>query len=174
MPLFNKYEDLKDGPLKTKIEDLAKSLKFPLTKIYVCDASKRSSHSNAFFYGFCGNKRIVLFDTLIEQHTDEEIVAVVAHELGHWYHNHTLLGMIISFANMGLIFFLFSLVINRMEILTSFGFTKPSYFISLLLFFMIYTPVSFITSLLMNLYSRGIEFQADKFSKEIYKGEEND
>ena len=122
MPLFNKFEDLKEGTLKMKIEDLARELKFPLKKLYVCDASKRSSHSNAFFYGFGGNKRIVLFDTLIDQHTEEEIVAIVAHELGHWYHNHTLKNMAISFLNIGIIFFLFSLVINQMDILSSFGF----------------------------------------------------
>ena len=89
MPLFNKYEDIEDGSLKTKIQDLAKGQKFPLTKLFKMDGSKRSDHSNAFLFGFGSNKRIVLFDTLITQSTEEEIIAVLAHEIGHWKMWHT-------------------------------------------------------------------------------------
>ena len=89
-PLFNKYEELEKGPLRDEIEDCARKLNFPLKKIFVVDASKRSDHSNAYYFGFWNNKRIVIFDTLIKQHENQkEIAAVVCHELGHWYYSHS-------------------------------------------------------------------------------------
>jgi STE24 endopeptidase len=128
MPLFNKYDELDDTriDLKNKIEELAKNLDFPLKKIFVMDASKRSSHSNAFYFGFGSNKRIVLFDTLLEQHKgeqgDKEIIAIVKHELGHWYYMHPLKSMVINLTNLTIIFYLFSLTLNNKGILASFGF----------------------------------------------------
>jgi STE24 endopeptidase len=96
MPLFNKFTPLEEGPLRTRIEALAASLSFPLTKLFVCDGSKRSNHSNAYFYGFLNSKRIVLFDTLLEQATEDEIVAILGHELGHWKLWHTAQGFLIQ------------------------------------------------------------------------------
>lgn len=123
MPLFNKYEELGQGPLREEIEDCARELKFPLKKIYVVDASKRSDHSNAYYFGFGSNKRIVLFDTLLKQHENQrEIVAIVCHELGHWYYSHPLKMMVVSVINLCVLFYTFSLVLNNMTLLRSFGF----------------------------------------------------
>lgn len=117
MPLFNNYKELEDGPLRAKIVALANKLDFPLKKLFVVDASKRSSHSNAYYFGFCNNKRIVLFDTLLEQHKgeagEEEILGIVKHELGHWYHMHPLKMILFSFLNLGVMFVLFSFTINN-------------------------------------------------------------
>lgn len=104
-PLFNKFSDLEDGTLKTKIYQLAEKLNFPLKKIFVIDGSKRSDHSNAYFYGFGSNKRIVLFDTLLKQMNDDQILAVLAHELGHWKNNDMLKNITISFVKSTLIKF---------------------------------------------------------------------
>lgn len=142
MPLFNKFDPLPQGPLRDKIEEIAKEIQFPLTQIYVIDASKRSSHSNAYYFGFGNNKRIVLFDTLIEQHQGEqgilEIASVVKHELGHWYHMHPLKSMIVTIFNLAFMFKVFDLILNsralNRSILANMGFSRESVFISLLIF----------------------------------------
>lgn len=115
MPLFNKFTPLEDGTLRTKIEALAERLSFPLTKLFVCDGSKRSSHSNAYFYGFFKSKRIVLFDTLLTQATDEEIVAILGHELGHWSLWHTMQGFVIQQLYIFAAFFTFGRYVERMD-----------------------------------------------------------
>jgi len=165
MPLFNDYKELEGGHLKAKIVALATKLKFPLQKLFVVDASKRSSHSNAFYYGFCNNKRIVLFDTLLTQHEgeagEEEILGIVKHELGHWHHMHPLKMIIFSFLNLGLMFLLFSFSINNHQILASFGFRQESNFVSFLIFLKLYEVVSWITQLIQNLLSRHFEYEAD-------------
>jgi STE24 endopeptidase len=111
-PFFNNFTPLEDGSLKTKIDQLASKLDFPLKKIFVVDGSRRSNHSNAYFFGFFNNKRIVLFDTLIEKNTEDEIVAVLAHELGHWYHNHTLKNLLFAQFHFFSMFYMFSIFIN--------------------------------------------------------------
>merc|ERR1719329_1949612 len=121
-PLFNDFDPLKDGILKEKIEDLAASLDFPLKKLFVVDGSKRSSHSNAYMYGFCKNKRIVLFDTLIKQCTEDEIVAILGHELGHWKMGHTVKNMIMSQAQIFLTFYALSFFVGNETMFNSFGF----------------------------------------------------
>ena len=165
MPLFNEYKDLEDGPLRERIVEIAERLKFPLKKIFVVDASKRSSHSNAYYFGFGSNKRIVLFDTLLEQHTGpdgiEEILGVVKHELGHWYYMHPLIFILVNFTTLGIMFVLFSFTINNHQILASFGFNHESDFVSFLIFLKLYELVGWITSLLANLLSRHFEYQAD-------------
>ena len=131
------------------------------------DASKRSSHSNAFYYGFGGNKRIVLFDTLLEQHDAatqqgrKEILGIVKHELGHWYYNHPLKSMFVGVTSQIFMFWVFSLTINNMSILNSFGFTQKSNFISLIVFSKLYEVVAWIQNFLMLTMSRTFEFQAD-------------
>jgi len=165
-PLFNKYEPLPDGPLRTKIEALAASLSFPLKKLFVVDGSTRSAHSNAYMYGFFKNKRIVLFDTLINQCKghDEEIVAVLAHELGHWKLGHTMY----NFAAMQFVslvqFGLFTLVRNCSAMYKAFGYSGQPALISLMLFQQIIAPVDHVVGFLFNMLSRRYEYQADAFA----------
>jgi len=168
-PLFNKYDPLEEGPLKQKIEALALKLEFPLTKLFVMDGSKRSGHSNAYMYGFFKNKRIVLFDTLLKQcaDNDDEVVAVLAHELGHWKLGHT----VFTFSTMQLITFLqfgvFTVVRNTPAIYKAFGFVDRPAIISLMLFQQIISPVDHVVGLLQNCLSRRFEFQADKFAVDL-------
>jgi STE24 endopeptidase len=140
-PLFNKFTKLENGSLKTKIDSLASKFSFPLTQIYVVDGSKRSAHSNAYFFGLFNNKRIVLYDTLLEKTSEEEIVAVlgmdylmIAHELGHWYHSHMVSNIIIAFSHFYVLFSLFQLCINVPTLYTAFGFNTRPVLIGFLLF----------------------------------------
>ncbi|KAJ3308973.1 CAAX prenyl protease 1 [Boothiomyces sp. JEL0838] len=151
-PLFNKYTPLEDGELKTKIDALASELKFPLTKVYVVDGSKRSSHSNAYFYGFFNNKRIVLFDTLLQQSTHNEVIAVLAH--------------------LFVLFYFFNFIVNLQSLYTSFGFSTRPIIVGFLLFQFIYSPVETLIGFFMNVLSRRDEFQADAFAKKL--GRAND
>uniref|UniRef100_A0A2P2M8T9 CAAX prenyl protease n=1 Tax=Rhizophora mucronata TaxID=61149 RepID=A0A2P2M8T9_RHIMU len=167
-PFFNKFTPLPDGELRTKIENLASILKFPLKKLFVVDGSTRSSHSNAYMYGFFKNKRIVLYDTLIQQcKNDEEIVAVIGHELGHWKLNHTLY----SFVAMQILTLLqfggYTLVRNSTDLFQSFGFDTQPVLIGLIIFQHTVIPVQHLVSFGLNLVSRSFEFQADAFAKNL-------
>lgn len=176
-PWFNKYEPLTDGDLYMEIEKLAsrKDVQFPLTKLFVMDGSKRSAHSNAFFYGFFKNKRIVLFDTLIKQVDTEELLAILGHEIGHWKLYHTIQGLIISQVYLFLQFMYFSYVQNSSELFTAFGFKAKSImpvFIGLVLFSQVFMyPVDKVLSFLMNLNSRYNEFMADNYAVKLGMGE---
>lgn len=169
-PLFNKFTPLPEGDLRQKIVTLASSLKFPLKKLFVVDGSTRSSHSNAYMYGFFNNKRIVLYDTLIQQCNEEEVVAVLAHELGHWKLNHTMYNFvivqIITFVQFGG----YTLVRNSKDLFQSFGFNSQPVLIGLILFQHTVTPIQHIVGLAMNLLSRAFEFQADAFAKKLGYG----
>lgn len=148
--------------MREEIEECARELKFPLKKIYVVDASKRSDHSNAYYFGFGSNKRIVLFDTLLKQHQNQkEIVAIVCHELGHWYFMHPLKLMTVSILNMCVLFYTFSLVLNNMSLLRSFGFQQPSNFISFYIFLKIYGLLSYLLQKGITVITRKFEYQAD-------------
>lgn len=167
-PLFNKFTPLPQGELRLKIENLASSLKFPLKKLFVVDGSTRSSHSNAYMYGFFKNKRIVLYDTLIQQcKNDEEIVAVIAHELGHWKLNHTMY----SFIAVQILTFLqfggYTLVRNSKDLFQSFGFDTQPVLIGLIIFQHTVIPLQHLVSFGLNLVSRAFEFQADAFAKKL-------
>jgi STE24 endopeptidase len=169
-PLFNTFTPLEEGSLRAKIQSLAERLKFPLTQIFVVDGSKRSEHSNAYFFGFWKKKRIVLFDTLLKQEkgvSEDEIVAVVSHELGHWYHNHFLRNIVILQISLLAQFYLFGQVMYNQTLYSAFGFEKQSIFIGLVLFGHLYTPVNFVLSLLTVKLSRYHEFQADSFAKKL-------
>ncbi|CAI9785979.1 unnamed protein product [Fraxinus pennsylvanica] len=170
-PLFNKFTSLPDGELRVKIENLASSLKFPLKKLFVIDGSTRSSHSNAYMYGFFKNKRIVLYDTLIQQcKNDEEVVAVIAHELGHWKLNHTMYSFIVIQI---LTFFQFggyTLVRNSKDLFQSFGFDTQPVLIGLILFQHTVIPLQHLVNFVLNLVSRAFEFQADAFAKKLGYG----
>jgi STE24 endopeptidase len=166
-PLFNKFTTLPEGDLRTKIEKLAASLRFPLTKLFVIDGSTRSSHSNAYMYGFFNSKRIVLYDTLIQQCKEEEVVAVLAHELGHWKLSHTMY----SFVALQLLTFLqfggYTLVRNSKGLFHSFGFSTQPILIGLVLFQHIIMPLQHLVSFGLNLVSRAFEFQADAFASKL-------
>uniref|UniRef100_A0A2P2M8S7 CAAX prenyl protease n=1 Tax=Rhizophora mucronata TaxID=61149 RepID=A0A2P2M8S7_RHIMU len=167
-PLFNKFTPLPEGGLRTKIENLASSLKFPLKKLFVVDGSTRSSHSNAYMYGFFKNKRIVLYDTLIQQcKNDEEIVAVIGHELGHWKLNHTMYSFIAVQILTLLQFGGYTLVRNSTDLFRSFGFDTQPVLIGLIIFQHTVIPLQHLVSFGLNIVSRSFEFQADAFAKKL-------
>jgi STE24 endopeptidase len=137
-PLFNTFTPLKEGELKNKINELAARVHFPLTKVFVVDGSRRSSHSNAYFFGFFKNKRIVLFDTLLEHSNTEEILGVLGHELGHWKFNHVFRMLVISQIHLFTIFYSFSFFINDQTMYSDFGFSTQPILIGLILFNYLY------------------------------------
>ena len=172
MPLFNKYEPLEEGELKKQIYALADRLKYPLTKLFVMDGSKRSSHSNAFMFGFGNNKRIVLFDTLLKQVSRDEILAILGHELGHWKMGHTLSNFIVTQLYFGAAFYAFALTYGSNELYAAFGFNDPNrpkpHIIALMLFFQtLWAPVDKVLNFILTVNSRRNEFQADKFSVDL-------
>ncbi|MFQ5824867.1 MAG: M48 family metallopeptidase [bacterium] len=166
MPLFNKFTPLEDGELKKAIISYAHSVKFALQNVFVMDGSKRSSKTNAFFTGFGKNKRIALFDTLIEKHTVPELVAVLAHEIGHYKKKHILQGMIISIIHMGVMFFLLSIFISHEGLFTAFYMEHISIYAGLIFFGMLYAPIELILSIFMQIFSRKNEYEADRFAVE--------
>lgn len=170
MPLFNKFTPLEDGELKSAIMDYARSVAFPLSGIFVIDGSKRSAKANAFFTGFGKQKRIALFDTLIENHTVRELVAVLAHEIGHYKKKHIIIAMCLSFINMGIVFFLLSVFLNNRLLFDAFYMDDLSVYASLLFFSLLYSPVEFILSVLLQFLSRRHEFQADRYAVQTYSG----
>uniref|UniRef100_A0A7S1VGS5 CAAX prenyl protease n=1 Tax=Grammatophora oceanica TaxID=210454 RepID=A0A7S1VGS5_9STRA len=174
MPLFNKYEPLPDGSLKTSIYALADQLKYPLTKLFVMDGSKRSSHSNAFMFGFGNNKRIVLFDTLMTQVGEDEILAILGHELGHWKLKHTIMQFCTTQLYFGASFYFFSLCYMSEELYRAFGFDGPGptpTIIALMLYFQtLWAPVDKLLSFFITVLTRQGEFAADKFSVELKMG----
>ena len=164
MPLFNKFYEIEDGELKTSLMNYSKSINFPLTKIFKMDGSKRSTKSNAFFTGFGNNKRIVLFDTLIEKHTVSELVAVLAHEMGHYKKNHIKKMMIIGIGQMGIIFYLLSVFLGYEELFKAFYMENISIYAGLIFFSMLFSPISFFLNILMQYISRKHEYEADDFA----------
>jgi len=168
VPLFNKQIPLPDGELRTRIEAFAKKSGFALNNIFVIDGSKRSSKANAYFSGLGHKKRIVLFDTLIKEHSVDEVVAVLAHEIGHYKKKHTLYGMAVSMAQTGLMLFVLSVLIGNPVLADSLGVTVPSFHIGVLVFGILYSPVSLILGLITNYISRKNEYEADRFAADHY------
>jgi len=166
MPLFNKFTPMESGELKEAILRYARSVNFSIKNVFVMDGSKRSSKSNAFFTGFGRNKRIALFDTLIAQHTVPEMVAVLAHEVGHYKKKHILQGTIISILHTGVIFFLLSIFISSQGLYQAFYMTQQSIYAGLLFFGLLYTPIELALSVLMQMISRRNEHEADRFAAE--------
>lgn len=164
LPLFNKYVPLENGELKKAIEDYAKSQNFFLKGIFKMDASKRSSKTNAFFTGFGKFRRIVLFDTLIEKHSVEELVSVLAHEVGHYKKRHVLKNVWISIVTSGLLFFVLSSFIGNRELFSAFGMQEVSIYASLIFFGFLYAPLNLIFSVGGNYLSRKHEYEADQFA----------
>ncbi|UAM99233.1 M48 family metallopeptidase [Polaribacter litorisediminis] len=168
VPLFNKQTPLEDGELKFAIEKYAKKVGFIVHNIFVIDGSKRSTKANAYFSGFGSQKRITLFDTLINDLETDEIVAVLAHEVGHYKKKHIIFNLVSSILLTGFTLFLLSLFINSSILSEALGVTTPSFHIGLIAFGILYTPISEITGLFMNFMSRKFEYQADNFAKETY------
>jgi len=164
MPLFNKFTPMQPGELRDAILSYAGSVNFPVQNIFVMDGSRRSSKSNAFFTGFGRNKRIALFDTLIAQHTTGELVAVLAHEIGHYKKKHILQGVAIAVLHAGLVFFLLSFFLNSPGLYQAFYMQQPSVYSGLLFFSMLYTPLEMIIDILLNMLSRKNEYAADRFA----------
>jgi STE24 endopeptidase len=173
MPLFNKFVPLEAGELKEAILDYAKKSKFPLKGVFVMDGSKRSSKSNAFFTGFGKNKRIVLFDTLIKNHTVGELVSVLAHEVGHYKKRHIIKSMVISILHMGLVFYLLSIFLTHPGLFIAFQMENMSVYAGLIFFSMLYSPIEMILSLLMQIFSRKNEYEADAFAVKTTDDREN-
>lgn len=171
VPLFNKQTPLEEGSLKDKLYAYTSEQGFKLDNIYVIDGSKRSTKANAYFTGFGPKKRIVLYDTLINDLSEEEIVAVFAHEVGHYKKKHTVFNMIASLFLTGITLYILGLLLGNSLLAEAFKVEKSSFHIGLLAFGILYSPISEITGLLMNIFSRKFEYQADDFAKETYKGE---
>jgi STE24 endopeptidase len=169
VPLFNKQIPLEEGELRESIEDYAEKAKFKLKDIYVIDSSKRSTKGNAYFTGFGPKKRVVLYDTLIKDHTIEELVAVLAHEIGHYKKKHTLLGLVLSILSTGVMLFVLSLFIDNPVLSQALGAEQPSFHMGIVAFGVLYSPLSSILGLLMNILSRKHEYAADRFAGETYQ-----
>ncbi|MCD6567463.1 MAG: M48 family metallopeptidase [Dehalococcoidia bacterium] len=166
MPLFNKFTPMASGELRDAILKYADAVKFSVKNVFVMDGSKRSGKSNAFFTGFGRNRRIVLFDTLIEKHTVPELVAVLAHEVGHYKKKHIIKGTVIGILHTGLLFFLLSLFLGSAGLYQAFGMAQPSIYAGLLFFGLLYTPIELLLSMGMQVVSRRNEYQADRYAAE--------
>ncbi len=166
MPLFNKFTPLEEGELKKAVIDYAKSINFSLKNIFVMDGSKRSTKSNAFFTGFGKNKRIVLFDTLIAKHTTPELLAILAHEMGHFKKKHILKNLVISILHTGCMLFLLSLFISYQGLFDAFYMPNRSIYAGLIFFSMLYSPVEFLLGIILQIFSRKNEYEADRFTVE--------
>ncbi len=166
MPLFNKFSPLEDGELKSAILSYAGSIKFPMENVYVMDGSKRSSKSNAFFTGFGKHRRIVLFDTLIKRHTTGELVAVLAHEMGHYKKKHIIQSLVFGILQMGFMLYLLSIFISYQGLFDAFYMSRTSVYAGLIFFAMLYSPLDFFIGLFMQMRSRRNETAADRFAVE--------
>ena len=170
MPLFNTFTPLDGGELHDAILGYARSAKFPLGGIFVVDGSRRSSKANAFFTGFGKHKRIGLFDTLVEKYTVPELIAVVAHEIGHYKKRHVWLQMGLSIAHLGAMLWVLSLFLGQEGLFAAFYVAEPSVYAGLLFFSLLFTPVELVLSVLMHVFSRRHEFEADRFAAETTGG----
>lgn len=168
VPIFNELTPLEDGELRTALETYAGKVDFPLKNVMVMNGSKRSTKSNAYFSGLGSRKTIVLFDTLIENHSVEELVAVIAHEVGHYKRKHIQKGLVLSVLQMGVLFLVFGWLVSNPLLAQMLGAEQPSFHLGLLAFGLLYSPISLVTGVLMNMYSRKNEFEADDFARQTY------
>ena len=164
MPLFNKFSPLNEGVLQEAILGYARSVAFPLDGIFVIDGSRRSSKANAFFTGFGRHKRIALYDTLIAHHTVDELVAVVAHEVGHYKRRHVFERLVLACARMGAMFWLLSFFLKKPALFAAFGVSEPSVYAGLVFFGLLFTPIDLVLSVAVHARSRQNEFEADEFA----------
>lgn len=171
VPLFNKQTPLEEGSLRLEIEKYASKVGFTLDKIFVIDGSKRSTKANAYFSGFGSEKRVTLYDTLINDLNEKEIVAVLAHEVGHYKRNHIIINLIVAILTTGFTLWLLSLFISNPLLSEALNVSQPSFHIGLVAFGVLYSPISGITSLIMNYLSRKFEYQADDYAKNTFASE---
>ncbi len=171
VPLFNKQSPLEEGELREAISAFAAKVGFKLDNIFVIDGSKRSTKANAYFTGLGAKKRIVLYDTLINDLSTEELVAVLAHEIGHNKKKHVVQGLLIGLLQTGIVLFIFGLLVNNPNLSKALGVDEPNFHIGLVAFGVLYSPISFVTGIFGNLLSRKNEYQADRFAAENYKPE---
>ncbi|MEN8123729.1 MAG: M48 family metallopeptidase [Bacteroidota bacterium] len=172
VPLFNKQTPLEEGGLRSQIEKFASKVGFTLDNIFVIDGSKRSTKANAYFSGFGPKKRIVLYDTLINDLETEEIVGVLAHEVGHYKKKHVFINMLISLVLTGFTLYILSLMLQSSLLSQALSVETPSFHIGLIAFGVLYSPISEITGIIMNFISRKFEYQADDYAKTNYSGKE--
>jgi STE24 endopeptidase len=168
VPLFNKQTPLEEGELRDAIQKFSDKVGFQLDNIFVINGSKRSTKANAYFTGLGAKKRIVLYDTLIEEMETDEIVAVLAHEIGHYKKKHVIQGLMIGIVQTGIVLFVFSLLIDNAHLSRALGVEAPNFHIGLVAFGVLYTPVSFVLGIFMNLLSRKNEYQADAFAAQNF------
>ncbi len=171
MPLFNKFTPLEEGELRTAIEEYCNKVGFKLTNLFVMDGSKRSGKSNAFFSGLGPKKKIVLYDTLIEQMTTEEIVAVLAHEIGHYKKQHTRQSLILSIIQTGVMLFVLGLFLREEAFSMALGAKEGSFHVGIIAFGIIFSPISTVIGIGMNILSRKNEFEADAYARDTFNGE---
>lgn len=169
LPLFNRFEPLPSGELRSAIEDFARTRKFQLNEIYVMDGSKRSTKSNAFFTGFGRFRKLVLFDTLIKNQTQSEMIAVLAHEIGHFEKKHIFQSFVFSVFSTGIVFFILGKLVNSPVLFQAFGIQTFSVYMGIVLVFFCYSPLSKLLSILQLAISRRNEYEADRFAVETYK-----
>lgn len=169
MPLFNKFVPVEDGELKSSLESYAREQNFKIKGLFKMDGSKRSTKSNAFFTGFGNYRRIVLFDTLIQKHTVDELVSVLAHEMGHYKKGHIIKSMLFTLANIGLMFFVLSFFVRSAGLAASFGLSESSVYAGIIFFGFLYSPISLVLSVISSIMSRRHEFEADKYAVTTYK-----
>lgn len=170
VPIFNKLTPLQDGALRQAIEAYAAKVNFPLTNIYVIDGSKRSTKANAYFSGLGRKKNIVLYDTLIQDLSIDEITAVLAHEVGHYKKKHILQSMVLSVIQLGVLFYLFGWLSQSDALAGALGATSNNFHLSLVAFSMLYSPVSMFVGVLMHVFSRKNEYEADRYARDTYNG----
>lgn len=171
VPLFNKQKPIEEGALKDAIVEFCSKVNFKIKNVYIIDSSKRSTKTNAYFTGFGTKKRIVLYDNMIEKFSNEEIVAVLAHEIGHNKHKHTLIGLIISIFSTGITFFLLGLLTNHPVLSMALGNDVSSFHMSLITFGLLYSPIDFVLSPFSSILSRKFEYQADAFVVKHHYGQ---
>ena len=170
VPLFNKQTKLEDGELKSEIEKYSKKVGFNLSNIFVIDGSKRSTKANAYFSGFGKQKRVTLYDTLINKLTKNQIVAVIAHEIGHYKKNHIIFNLLFSIIQSGIMLYILSLLIYMPIFSEALNIENHSFHIALITFSILYTPISEMSSLIFNLFSRKFEYEADEYADKSFDG----
>lgn len=170
LPLFNKLTPLQDGELKNAIEEFSRKVNFPLDNVFVIDGSKRSKKANAFFSGIGKKKKIVLYDTLIANHTTDELVAVLAHEVGHFKKKHIVWGYALSVLQIVFTLFIMSLMVFNEDLSLALGGNRHAIHLNLIAFTILFTPISGITGIFMNMLSRKNEFEADAYARESFSG----
>ena len=167
LPLFHKFTQLEEGELKDSIRTMAEKCEFPLKEVYKIDGSRRSTKANAFFTGLGRNRRIALFDTLIENHSVRELVAVLAHEIGHYRKKHITQSVVLGVLQTGILFFLLGLFLNNRGLFDAFAVEEMSIYGSLVLFFLLFQPVSRLLGFGMMIFSRRNEYEADAYAAEV-------